>query len=251
MPDVSKYTRAIAIDMIGFGKSEKPLDIDYNLQTYTSFLREFIEKLNLNNIVLVAMDMGLMIALNYAMDNEDRVQGIVMFEGFFRPVKDALKTMPLSARIIMKIMKNYKIAEKLLVKKGEEAVQSMISSQTVRKLSDEDMNEYIKPFLDENVRRKVWLEGIGPYIIHPKSKEKGDLTDLITSYSVTLRNSDIPILLLYANPGATVTEKSVKYAEENLKNIETKYIGKGKHFLPEDQASNIASSILEFLEFLK
>jgi len=204
--------------------------------------------MNLENIVIVAMDLGLMIGLNYVILNEERVKGIVMFEGIFRTARDALRNMSLSSRLTMRIMRNKKIAESVFVKNGEKAVESFISSSIIRSLSEEEMKEYIEPLKDEKVRRKVWFEGVGPNTIRPKSEFPGNLTDLIRNYSDKLCKSDISKLLLYAKPGSAVTEKTINYAKENMKNIDLEYIGEGKHFLPEDQPENITDAIVEFIK---
>jgi haloalkane dehalogenase len=48
-----KQYRVIAVDLIGFGKSDKPIKkIDYTYQRHVNWIREFIERLNLNNITL-------------------------------------------------------------------------------------------------------------------------------------------------------------------------------------------------------
>jgi haloalkane dehalogenase len=48
-----KDYRVIAIDLIGFGKSDKPVNkIDYTYQRHVNWIREVIEHLNLNNITL-------------------------------------------------------------------------------------------------------------------------------------------------------------------------------------------------------
>ena len=52
IPALSQY-RVIAVDLIGFGKSDKPANKeDYTYQRHVDWIREFIEKLNLNNITL-------------------------------------------------------------------------------------------------------------------------------------------------------------------------------------------------------
>jgi len=67
--------RCIAPDLIGFGNSGKP-DIDYSFQDYIAFIKEFIRKLGLENIVLVIHDWGGAIGFNYAMKHPEHVKGM-------------------------------------------------------------------------------------------------------------------------------------------------------------------------------
>lgn len=64
IPFVSKDNRAIAVDLIGMGKSEKP-DISYKMSDHCKYIEAFIKKMGLKNIVLVLHDWGSFIGLNW------------------------------------------------------------------------------------------------------------------------------------------------------------------------------------------
>lgn len=54
-----KQYRVIAVDLIGFGRSDKPMKkSDYTYQRHVNWLREFIEQLNLTNITLFCQVTG-------------------------------------------------------------------------------------------------------------------------------------------------------------------------------------------------
>jgi len=55
IPYVEPYGRAITVDLIGMGKSDKP-DIGYRFVDHARYLDAFIEKLDLKNITLVVHD---------------------------------------------------------------------------------------------------------------------------------------------------------------------------------------------------
>ncbi|HXO95063.1 MAG TPA: alpha/beta fold hydrolase, partial [Chthoniobacterales bacterium] len=173
IPHIAAVARTVAIDLIGFGKSDKPLDIDYDLPTYARYFKGVIDALQLNNPILVAMDLGLMVALHYAMQHEANVKGLVMFEGFFQPMDFAFYNLPQLARINLRILHLNPIAE-LLIAKNDKAVTSMLRLGTLRKLSDAELEAYQVPFVDPTVRRKVWLQGVGPTRLGPKSHRPGD-----------------------------------------------------------------------------
>jgi alpha/beta hydrolase fold len=85
IPYVEPYGRAIAVDLIGMGKSDKP-DIGYRFVDHAKYLEAFIEKLDLNNITLVIHDWGSALGFNYAMQNEDNVKSIAFMEAFLMPL---------------------------------------------------------------------------------------------------------------------------------------------------------------------
>jgi pimeloyl-ACP methyl ester carboxylesterase len=62
---LSKKYRVIAIDQIGFGRSDKPL-IDYRIQTYVDFLNEFLRALKVEKASLMGESLGGWISAMYA-----------------------------------------------------------------------------------------------------------------------------------------------------------------------------------------
>lgn len=81
-PIASAGLRAIAPDLIGFGKSDKPAtQRDYSYQTHVAWMLQFLEKLNLKNITLVCQDWGSLIGLRLAAENEERFDRIVLANG--------------------------------------------------------------------------------------------------------------------------------------------------------------------------
>jgi len=81
-PIVSAGLRAIAPDLIGFGKSDKPAaQGDYSYEAHVAWMLQFLEKLNLRNITLVCQDWGSLIGLRLAAENEERFDRIVLANG--------------------------------------------------------------------------------------------------------------------------------------------------------------------------
>lgn len=245
IPRLAPIARTVAIDLIGFGKSDKPLDIDYDLPTYARYLEGVIDALQLNHPVIVAMDLGLLAGLHYAMRHEANVKGLVMFEGFFQRMEFAFYNLPRLARVNLRLLHVNPIAELLLVK-SDRAAASMLRLGTLRRLSDAELANYRVPFANPAVRRKVWLQGVGPTRLGPKSHHPGDTVDLINQYAAALEKSRIPKLLLYGTPGMVVRQRAVVVARAQIDQMRIEPIGPGKHFLPEDQPKNIGQQIAKF-----
>jgi haloalkane dehalogenase len=75
--------RAVAPDLVGFGKSDKPVRIaDYSYQQHMDWLLEWVETLDLRRVTLVCQDWGSLLGLRLAAENEDRVDRIVVANGF-------------------------------------------------------------------------------------------------------------------------------------------------------------------------
>ncbi|PXY02386.1 haloalkane dehalogenase [Marinifilum breve] len=71
--------RAIAPDLFGFGKSDKPIDEDtYTFDFHRNFLIRLIERLDLKNITLVCQDWGGLLGLTLPMDMPERFKRLLI-----------------------------------------------------------------------------------------------------------------------------------------------------------------------------
>ncbi|MEQ1754727.1 MAG: haloalkane dehalogenase [Micropepsaceae bacterium] len=74
--------RAIAPDLIGFGRSDKPSAVaDHTYARQVAWMRECIEALDLKDITLVCQDWGSLIGLRLAAENEFRFSRIILSNG--------------------------------------------------------------------------------------------------------------------------------------------------------------------------
>jgi haloalkane dehalogenase len=75
--------RAVAPDLVGFGKSDKPARLaDYSYQAHMDWLREWMEALDLRRMTLVCQDWGSLLGLRLAAEHEARFDRIVVANGF-------------------------------------------------------------------------------------------------------------------------------------------------------------------------
>jgi haloalkane dehalogenase len=86
--------RCIAPDLAGFGRSDKPIDIDwYSYDAHTASVTALVDELDLHDATVVVHDWGGPIGLRVAVDNPDRVGRIVVLDtGLFtghQPMSDA------------------------------------------------------------------------------------------------------------------------------------------------------------------
>lgn len=71
--------RVVAPDLIGFGRSDKPKkDAAHTFSWHRQVLLEFIERLDLNNVVLVVQDWGGLLGLTLPMEAPQRYRGLLV-----------------------------------------------------------------------------------------------------------------------------------------------------------------------------
>lgn len=85
--EFSKNYKCVGIDHIGFGLSDKPSNFSYLPEDHSKNLEEFIRLKGLKNITLFVNDWGGPIGLNYAVNNPDNIDKLVIFNTFMWSVK--------------------------------------------------------------------------------------------------------------------------------------------------------------------
>ncbi|MGB8934124.1 MAG: alpha/beta hydrolase [Candidatus Nitrosopolaris sp.] len=83
IPDaLSEQFHTIAVDLIGFGGSDKPQQVDYTVKGLSKFIIDFLEAINLKNekVTIVGHSLGGYIALRVAIENKNLVEKIVLID---------------------------------------------------------------------------------------------------------------------------------------------------------------------------
>jgi pimeloyl-ACP methyl ester carboxylesterase len=88
--------RVVALDLVGYGRSDKPADFAYTMEAQAAVVHEAARALGLERPVLVGHSMGGQTALAYAQAHPGAVRALVLtapagFETFTAPEKAALK----------------------------------------------------------------------------------------------------------------------------------------------------------------
>ncbi|MBN2025755.1 MAG: haloalkane dehalogenase [Actinobacteria bacterium] len=243
IPHVSPAGRCIAPDLIGMGKSDKP-DIAYRFFDHLAYLEDFIEKLALEDLVMVVHDWGSALGFYYAMRHEDHVRGLAFMEAIIAPFTD-WDAWPESARRIFQGFRTPDVGWDLIVNRNF-FIDRILPASVVRPLSEEEMDRYREPFLDPPSRKPLWR---WPNQI-PIAGEPADVAEAVSQYHEWLKNTDLPKLLFHARPGFLVQERALEWCRRNLDNLEQVDIGEGIHFIQEDHPHLIGRELARWIEEL-
>ena len=132
--------RAVAIDLIGFGRSDKPADRDdYTYQAHVDWTREAIDAVGLEEITLFCQDWGGLIGLRLVAENPDLFARVVASNTFL-PTGDGKPSEAFLA------WQKYS-QETLVLKVGQ-----IISGATVSELTPAVIAGYDAPFPDDTFK---------------------------------------------------------------------------------------------------
>jgi len=81
-PVVAAGFRVVAPDLIGFGKSDKPAaQSDYSYARHVTWMRSWVEQLDLQNVTLACQDWGSLVGLRLVAEMPDRFAGVALSNG--------------------------------------------------------------------------------------------------------------------------------------------------------------------------
>ena len=78
IPALAQHVRVIAIDLLGYGGTDKPSDVEYSHKTLVENVAAFLDVLCLDKVNLVGNSLGAYIAARYAVDEPDRVAKLLL-----------------------------------------------------------------------------------------------------------------------------------------------------------------------------
>ena len=232
-----KY-RCIAPDLIGMGDSDKLNNVSnqsYSFFEHKKWLNEFIDNLNLEKkFHLVLHDWGSALGFDYAKENEDKISGIVYMEAIVCPLE--WNDWPENARNIFKLLRG-EAGEDLIYNKNI-FIEKILPSSIIRDLSEQEMQEYKKPYLRGGNDRQPTLSW--PRQI-PLGGKPENINKLVYNYSEFMKETNINKLFINAKPGSILVGRQRNFCRtwKNQKEVTVK----GIHFIQEDSPNEISYEI--------
>lgn len=243
IPELEGHGRLIAPDLIGMGDSDKLPDpqLDtYRFTTHRDFLDGFIDAVigDSEPVVLVVHDWGSALGFDWANRHRDRVRGIAYMEAIVRPIAGWEEWSP-SATPVFQGFRSDK-GEQMILDRNL-FVERVLPGSVLRKLSDAEMAEYRKPFVQREDR---WPTLTWPREI-PIAGEPADVVAIAAAYSQWLATSDIPKLFVNADPGAILIGVLREFCR-TWRN-QTEVTVPGSHFIQEDSGAAIGQAIAQWI----
>ena len=173
MPHCDGLGRLVACDLIGMGDSDKLSPSGPDRYTYAEqrrYLWALWDKLALGDkIVLVLHDWGSALGFEWARRNPDRVAGIVYMEALVAPVTWA--DWPENARRAFQGFRSPGGEDMILAKNM--FVERVLPGSVLRKLADEEMAEYRRPFANPGEDRRPTLDLAAPDPHRGRARRRG------------------------------------------------------------------------------
>ena len=238
IPHLERAGRCIAPDLVGMGDSGKAPSGSYRFVDHARYLDAWFDAVvPTGKLTLVVHDWGSALGFHWARRHPDRIKGIAYMEAVVRPL--TWEEWPEPARPIFKAMRS-PAGEEIILQKNV-FIERILPGSVIRKLTDEEMAVYRRPYLKSGESRRptlTWPREI------PIDGEPPDVAEIANLSAQWLSRSPVPKLFINADPGTILVGPQREFCRSwpNQREVTVK----GIHFIQEDSPAEIGQAIAEW-----
>ena len=233
--------RIIAPDLIGMGRSDKPR-LSYGFFDHAGYLEDLLLGLDLTRITLVVHDWGSGLGFDFARRHPDRIKAFAMMECLIKPW-EGWDTFPARFREQFEAFRDPRQGWDLVMGRNL-FIEGAVPDSQFRTLSPAEMDAYRAPFADDPADRLPtwrWPNEI------PIAGAPADVAHAWAAWQAYMLENDRPKLLITAEPGAIVDAVTLAWLTPRLRNAEIVNVGRGIHYLQEDNPHGIGRAIADWM----
>ena len=244
IPYARKFGRCIAPDLIGMGDSAKLPDSGpdaYNFAEHRRYLDELLDRLGVNErVIFVVHDWGSVLGFDWSKRHPGKVRGIVYMEAIIKP--RSWSEMPETGRKIFQALRTPE-GEQMVLEQNS-FIEFNLPVNILRKLTDEELAQYRRPFLEPGEGRRPMLSWAREL---PFVGDQTGIPEIVTENGEWLAQSDIPKLFIQCDPGL-LPQSHIDYCRTWPSQTEVSV--PGRHYPQEDAPDEVGEALAAWLRNL-
>ncbi len=223
IPLLQKHFSIYAVDLPGFGKSEKPTSFIYSFQNYAKLMIGCINEFGIPNTYIVAHSMGGQIALNIALLAPDKINKLILLcsSGYLKRSKKLLicsSYLPFFERLVQYFVQRKEVRDHL---------KNVFFNQTL--INDELIQEFGRPLSEKGFYKAL--------ICLLRHRED----DLLPEQLQTIQ---VPTLLVWGEEDRVVPLEVGKRLVQDLPDAKLITYEKTGHLITEERPDLVFKNIL-------
>jgi haloalkane dehalogenase len=230
LPELGKTHRAIALDLPGYGLSDKPLDVAYDYDFYADTLDGFLDALDIGDTHLCVHDLGGPVGLYWALRHPYRVPKLIILNTLVYPETSW------AVKLFLIAMKTPGLRDFIVSPKGiVGAMQFGVANKG--RLNREVLTPYTAPFESPAARKALIKAGSGL-----GTRGLAKIARELPGYQTSIR-------LIYGEKDRVLPDvaKTMARLQRARPEAELTALPNCGHFLQEDDPDQVAQLIGEFL----
>jgi haloalkane dehalogenase len=241
LPYVQDFGRVVVPDLIGMGDSQKLPESgpgSYTFVEHRRYLDALLAALDIRaRVILVGHDWGAALAFDWARRHPDAVRGIAFMEAVAETSE--WSETPEAARSRFQALRT-PVGERMVLEENS-FIEFNLPNTVLRPLTDEEMNEYRRPFAEPGEARRPTLSW--PRQL-PIGGDPADVTEIVTTFGNWLSQSSVPKLCIRATPGTKLPKQYERYRTwPHLREVSVR----GHHTPQEDSPEEIGQALASWL----
>jgi pimeloyl-ACP methyl ester carboxylesterase len=227
MPLLAPRLRAIALDLKGFGYSERPPNGDYSLSAHARSIRDFMDVMGIERASVLGHSLGGAVAMHLAAAYPERIERLILVSSagqneVGRAVRGARFFRLFLPLVAMLTVQNRRFRSLSL----RSAVYDAAS------LTDEVVEGYIRP-----TRIRGHLRSLGELMVDRAKDPRIDPSAIHQ-----------PTLIIWGKGDRWLPPSNGRRLQQHIPGSRMVVVEKAGHLVPEEQPEETASAIIDFLE---
>ena len=230
VPILSKDFHVYALDLKGFGKSDKPENGDYSIWAFVDWVKEFFEKVGIEHASLVGHSLGGRIGLLVAASCPEKVKNLILINpAAYRPQKQPFFIKFSRNRLISKLVMRGVLARHYVKK----ALKKAYFNHSL--ITEEEVDRYLEPLRSPAGRRGITSVA--------RAIHNENTNNTMLYYKEVI----CPVLLIWGENDEIFPIGMLNRLKNEINNIEVNLIPECGHVPQEEKPEIVCKSITEFI----
>lgn len=231
-----KHHRVIALDHMGCGLSDKPVDYPYRLSQHIENLEQLLDHLAIGKFSLLVHDWGGAIGIGCAAGRLERLEKLVVantaaFRSSRMPWRIGLCRLPVLGEIIVRLFNGFAYPATFM------AVRKKMTAAVAK--------AYLAPY--DSWRNRIAIARFVQDIpMHPRHPSYPTLVKIEEALP-RLREQRIPLLIIWGGKDFCFNDSFFNEWRRRFPEAESHYFSDGGHYILEDKAEEIGPLVQAFL----